>query len=485
MTPDASAAPSPATVKERREIAAIRAYRLPHDGRELRVVRGEFHRHTEISGDGGNDGPLEDMWRYGIDVAGMDWLGNGDHDNGNGREYTWWLIQKTTDAFRIAGVFEPPFTYERSVAFPEGHRNVVFATRGIRTLPRLPKTDRSPVVHAPDTLMLFDYLKAFNGVCASHTSTTTMGTDWRDWGGPFEPMVEIYQGARQNYERPGAPRSPTANDAVGGWEPSGFINLALQRGYRFSFQSSSDHGSTHISYAMVLAEDNSREALLAAMRRRHTYAATDNIIAEFTCTTGGRTHLMGDEFTTATPPTLHVRLIGTERFRKVTLVKDDVEIVLGEPGRGARDHELGHEIRNQHRRRGGRELDNGAIGCSGRRGRCAVGEQTQPPGRNLRIGIEPERQPVAFEHREAWMVGRHDHPHLETERREEVDTCRQRLGGRQHHLRGVDRGHLHAPRLRVLRRGERGRAPTRRRPPPPARRGAPCNRASEGRSGRR
>ena len=145
--------------------------------------------------------------------------------------------------------------------------------------------------------------------------------------------LEIYQGARQNYERPGAPRSPTANDAVGGWEPSGFINLALQRGYRFSFQSSSDHGSTHISYAMVLAEDNSREALLAAMRRRHTYAATDNIIAEFTCTTGGRTHLMGDEFTTATPPTLHVRLIGTERFRKVTLVKDDVEIVLGEPGR--------------------------------------------------------------------------------------------------------------------------------------------------------
>ncbi len=333
-TPSAAARASEATEKERREIAAVRAYRFGLEGKTLQVIRGEFHRHTEISGDGGNDGPLEDMWRYAIDVAGMDWLGNGDHDNGQGREYTWWLTQKTTDAFRIPGKFEPPFTYERSVAFPEGHRNVVFAQRGVRTLPRLPKTERSPEVHAPDTLMLFEYLKQFNGVCASHTSSTSMGTDWRDWGGAFEPMVEIYQGARQNYERPGAPRSPTGADAIGGWEPSGFINLALlNRGYRFSFESSSDHGSTHISYACIVAENNSREALLQAMRLRHTYAATDNIIAEYTCTTGGRTYMMGDEFTSATPPTVHVKFTGTEPFKKVTLVKDDVEIVLGEPNR--------------------------------------------------------------------------------------------------------------------------------------------------------
>jgi hypothetical protein len=333
VTPSATAKPAPPVEKERQEVAVARAYRFAHEGKQLRVIRGEFHRHTEISGDGGNDGPLEDMWRYAIDVAAMDWLGNGDHDNGAGREYTWWLTQKTTDAFRIAGVFEPPFTYERSVSFPEGHRNVVFAQRGVRTLPRLPKTDRSPEVHAPDTLMLFDYLKKFDGVCASHTSATNMGTDWRDWGGAVEPMVEIYQGARQNYERPGAPRSSTADDAIGGWEPSGFINLALKRGYRFSFQASSDHGSTHISYALVVAEDNSRAALLKAMRQRHTYAATDNIIAEYTCTTGGKTYMMGDEFTSTTPPTVRVKFIGTEPFKKVTLVKDDVEIILGEPNK--------------------------------------------------------------------------------------------------------------------------------------------------------
>ena len=33
--------------------------------------------------------------------------------------------------------FTPMFTYERSVAYPMGHRNCMFAKRGVRTLPRL------------------------------------------------------------------------------------------------------------------------------------------------------------------------------------------------------------------------------------------------------------------------------------------------------------------------------------------------------------
>jgi hypothetical protein len=328
-----SPAPTAETVQEREEVQRARAYRMDYNGTPLQIIRGEFHRHTEISGDGGNDGPLEDMWRYALDVAAMDWLGNGDHDNGGGREYPWWLTQKTTDAFRIAGKFEPPFTYERSVVYPEGHRNVVFAQRGVRTLPRLPISKRDEPNPAPDTQMLYKYLRKFHGVCASHTSATNMGTDWRDSDPEVEPMVEIYQGARQNYERPGAPRCPTADDAIGGWEPLGFVNLAFKKGIRFSFQSSSDHGSTHISYAMVLAENNSREALLKAMRQRHTYAATDNIVAEYTSKAGGKSYMMGDSFSTTEAPELHLHLIGTAPFAKVVLVKDDEEIQTWEPGK--------------------------------------------------------------------------------------------------------------------------------------------------------
>jgi hypothetical protein len=268
------------------------------------------------------------MWRYALDVAAMDWLGCGDHDNGAGREYTWWLTQKTTDAFRIATRFEPPFTYERSVRYPEGHRNVVFAQRGVRTLPRLPITDRNEEVHAPDTQMLYRYLHHFKGVCAVHTSATSMGTDWRDNDPIVEPMVEIYQGDRQNYERPGAPRCPTADYSIGGWEPKGFVNLALLKGYRLAFQCSSDHISTHISYANVYAEENSTQALVKAMRQRHIYGATDNIIADYRCKAEGVEHMMGDEFSTSKPPTFTIHLHGTAPFKKVTLVKDDVEIPL-------------------------------------------------------------------------------------------------------------------------------------------------------------
>ncbi len=332
VQPSDDAPQSKRTQAERAEVAAMRAHRTTIDGKELRVLRGEFHRHTEISGDGGNDGPLEDMWRYAIDGAAMDWIGNGDHDNGNGREYTWWLTQKTTDAFMLPGSFVPMFSYERSVSYPEGHRNCVFAQRGVRTLPRLPISDQRVFEPAPDTNMLYKYLKLFGGVCASHTSVGSMGTDWRNWDPEVEPMVEVYQGARQNYEYPGCPRCPTKEDAIGGWEPVGFINNAFAKGYKFSFQSSSDHGSTHISYAMILAEDYSREGILKAMKLRHTYGATDNIIADSRCTAAdGKERMMGDEFAVKGAPTITLKLVGTMPFEKVTMIKDNVEIPITAP----------------------------------------------------------------------------------------------------------------------------------------------------------
>jgi hypothetical protein len=263
------------------------------------------------------------MWRYAIDVASFDWIGNGDHDNGAGREYTWWLIQKTTDAFRIAGKFEPEFTYERSVVYPEGHRNVIFPKRGIRTLPRLPVSDANKEMHAPDTQMLYKYLHFFNGICAEHTSATGMGTDWRDNDPEVEPFVEIYQGCRQNYERPGAPRCITEGDAIGGWRPKGFVNLALLKGYHLGFESSSDHGSTHISYTMVYARDFSRQGIVDAMKLRHTYAATDNIIAEFGCKSDGKDHMMGDEFSVSKAPEFQIKLKGTAPFTRAVIMKDD------------------------------------------------------------------------------------------------------------------------------------------------------------------
>ncbi len=330
------AGPSGVAREEAKQVAAIRAYRAQVGGKKLRIVRGEFHRHTEISSDGSGDGTIFDMWRYGIDMAAMDWIGSGDHDNGNGREFSWWFTQKTTSLFNVPGAFTPMYTYERSCGYPDGHRNAVFARRGIRPLARLrggrgkamdDLPAEAPRPNTPDTLMFYKYLRHFDGVCASHTSGTNMGTDWRDNDPQVEPIVEIYQGDRQNYERPGAPRSNSADYSIGGWRPFGFVSLALMKGYRLGFQSSSDHISTHMSYCNVWVEEPTREAILDGLRRRRVYGATDNIIADVRC----GEHFMGEEFAVNKPPTLEVKLTGTAPFAEVVIVKDNEYVYSAAP----------------------------------------------------------------------------------------------------------------------------------------------------------
>jgi hypothetical protein len=325
--PAAAAAPAAEVKAERDAIARMRAYRLKYGGETLRVARGEFHRHSEVSGDGGFDGTLLDQWRYIIDAADLDWVGCCDHDNGNGREFTWWMNQKETDLFYAPGRFAPLFSYERSVPYPEGHRNVLFAQRGIRTLPRLPKMSPESTGKAPDTQMLFRYLKEFQGVTASHTSATNMGTDWRDNDPDVETSVEIYQGDRQNYEKPAAPRSSSEGDSIGGYRPKGYVDLALEMGYKMAFQASSDHVSTHMSFANVLTAGGNREALMEAFRKRHVYASTDNILAEFR----SGDHIMGDIFTVSQPPSFTVKFTGTAPFAKVVIVKDNKYVYSQEP----------------------------------------------------------------------------------------------------------------------------------------------------------
>ena len=325
--PAAKAALAPEIRAERESIARMRAYRLKYGAETLRLSRGEFHRHSEVSGDGGFDGTLLDQWRYIIDAADLDWVGCCDHDNGGGREYTWWINQKETDLFYAPGRFAPLFSYERSVPYPEGHRNVLFVQRGIRTLPRLPRMTPESTGKAPDTLMLYRYLKEFHGVTASHTSATGMGTDWRDNDPDVETSVEIYQGDRQNYEKPSAPRSSSEKDSIGGYRPKGYVDLALEMGYKMAFQASSDHVSTHMSFANVLTTAHTREALLDAFRKRHVYASTDNILAEFR----SGDHIMGDSFSTPQPPAFQVKLSGTGPFSKVVIVKDNQYVYSVEP----------------------------------------------------------------------------------------------------------------------------------------------------------
>ncbi len=316
VTPDA---PDPAAAAEAATAALSQSYRPTVNGQQYQLVRGDFHRHTEISFDGVRDGPLIDTYRYYVDAASLGWAGCCDHDNGGDREYSWWLIQKFTDAYLLGSKFVPMFYYERSVAYPEGHRNVMFAQRGVRPLPRLPLSPVSPSAPAPDTNMLYAYLHFFNGLSAPHTVATDQGTDWRNNDPLVEPFVEIYQGARQDYEMAGAPRANTSADSIAGFEAAGYVSNALGKGYQLAFEASSDHVSTHISFTNIWVTAPTRAGIMEALQKRRVYGSTDNIVADFR----SGAHFMGESFTTSTPPVFSVRLWGTAPFQQVVVIKDN------------------------------------------------------------------------------------------------------------------------------------------------------------------
>lgn len=318
----------PSEPREKQQIAALRAYAIQDGTKTYHIYRGDLHRHTEISLDGAGDGSLFDSYRYAMDSAGMDYLMVTDHQSGS-QEYTWWRIQKSADMFHVPGFFTALYGTERSMSYPNGHRNLIFAKRGVHILEitrEEQKTHTGP--------RLYPFLRENNGLATSHTSATGMGTDWRDNDPQLEPIVEIFQGARTSAEHEGAPLSPTEKRTelwAGGYKPLGFVWNAWAKGYKLGVQASSDHVSTHLSYACVIAENSTREGLMDAMRKRHTYAATSNILMDYRLRAGETTAIQGDEIATTSLPELTARIVGSAPLKKVVVVRDNQYIYSQEP----------------------------------------------------------------------------------------------------------------------------------------------------------
>ena len=332
--------------QEARQVAAIRDYRATIGGTPHRIVRGDLHRHTELSWDvgPGNDGSYLDFYRYMIDVASMDFGALTDHQGGGHYAYWWWLTEKSADMYYIEPRFVPLYGYERSARFPNGHRNIFHSYRGVPVFPFQTKPTRAgafPGVGTGnlvqnDTKLLYEYLHASGGIAISHTSgTSSMGTDWRDNDPEVEPVVEIYQGARNSYEAFGAPRVHSRDEpparAPGGFQEEGLMWNAYMKGYRLGTTASSDHGSTHISFSMVYTPKNDRAEIIESIRKRQTYGATDNLIVEFRA----NGHFQGEEFDTNQKPSLSLKVTGTGRIARIDLVRNNEYIYNVEPGEAA------------------------------------------------------------------------------------------------------------------------------------------------------
>ncbi|MBL8232498.1 MAG: hypothetical protein JNL98_28630 [Bryobacterales bacterium] len=349
--PENTGMPNGAHADEAGDLKSIRGYTVNIAGKPHHIVRGDFHRHTELSWDGGGgaDGSLQDFYRYMIDAATMDFGASTDHQGG-AWPYWWWYTQKMTDMHHVPGAYAAIFGYERSATFPNGHRNMFFAKRsdsrvtpfflksGVQQwfLGNSPQGDEPGVgsgdLVANDTKLLYEEIRNRNAVAISHTSGTRMGTDWRDNDPDLEPVVEIFQGARTNYEQLGAPHvaepskdGPHVKQA--GYQPEGMVSNAWAKGYKLGIITSSDHGSTHISYAMVYTADTSRQGILDAIRKRHTYGAMDNIILDVRM---GQ-HFMGDEFALTKTLPIQVKVKAPRAVAKVDIIKDSQVIYSTSP----------------------------------------------------------------------------------------------------------------------------------------------------------
>lgn len=345
--------PNGAHADEAGDLRAIRSYTVTIGGKPNRIVRGDFHRHTELSwdGGGGNDGSLQDFYRYMIDAGAMDFGASTDHQGG-AWPYWWWYTQKMTDMYHVPGAYAAIFGYERSAVFPNGHRNMFFAKRSdSRVTPFFLKSGAeqwflgenvqgdepgvgSGDLVANDTKLLYEEIRSRNAIAISHTSGTRMGTDWRDNNPDLEPVVEIYQGARTNYEQLEAPlvAEPTKDGPhvkQAGYQPEGMVSNAWAKGYKLGIITSSDHGSTHISYAMVYTPDVSRQGVLDGIRKRHTYGAMDNIILDVRM---GQ-YFMGDEFSLTQALPIQVKAHAPRNVVKVDIIKDSKVVYSTTPNK--------------------------------------------------------------------------------------------------------------------------------------------------------
>ena len=285
-------------------------------GREkYQVLFGDLHRHTNISRCSPTiDGCLTDAHRYALDAAQLDFLAVTDHTR-DVDPFSWWRTQQASDLYHIPERYITIYGYERSnVAEGGGHRNVFFLNRGWEVSRSdhwyrgrdLPGQDADP-----DTT-LYPWLKSGGrALTAAHTpeySTQKMRGTWTFNDPQVEPVAEIFQGCRWSYERP--------TDRV---RREASVQHALSKGYRLGFIASSDHMSTHMSYACVWAADKSREAIFEALESRRTYAATDRIGLDMRIGDA----LMGEETKVDDDTvTLSLRVHGTAAIAEIEIVRN-------------------------------------------------------------------------------------------------------------------------------------------------------------------
>ena len=269
------------------------------DAPDQRVYWGETHGHSGFAeGQGSPDG----YYRFGRDVARLDFASLSEHDLWLD-DAEWLALGEAVTTYLEPGRFTAILGYEWTASNPDGgHHNVYFADNADRK--------RVPVQETVRQEDLYQRLRANNDpqdvliIPHAHQSG-----DWRESDAEMERLVEIQSG-HGTFEY--------------------FGNKYLQQGWEIGFIGASDNHVGHPGYsgirnrqlgglAAVLATQNTPQAIFHALRDRATYATTgERIVLEATLN-GGR---MGTRLPMAVERRLECRVLGTAPIDTIDVIKN-------------------------------------------------------------------------------------------------------------------------------------------------------------------
>jgi hypothetical protein len=285
----------PSKLVQTREPTILREATAMIGGQSYQLSFGDLHRHTDLSlCFPFFDGTYDDQFRYIIEVVEHDFVGITDHardlSNGEVDSLVWRRSVKEVTRHRLKGRFIPYFSYERSQR----------------------QTDHNVISLRDDLLRPFQpHLREFWKEIDDDTFTIPHNTGkspamvqalWSIHDNEKRPLMEIFQGCRSNADN----------------NMAAMVRLGYSKGYRFGLIASSDHLSTHRSYACVWSPQRERESIFRSLQARRTYGATDRIGLAFRY---GQ-NWMGEEVKYRKGDSLFVEIAATGPVREVRVIKN-------------------------------------------------------------------------------------------------------------------------------------------------------------------
>lgn len=294
-----------------------------------RVLWGDLHGHSQLS-DG--TGTPDDYFAYARDVSRLDVAALTDHDHWGLRFLDthpdlWNEIKASAQRHHAPGQFVTLLGYEWT-SWLHGHRHVLYFEDHGPLLSNMDPAYRTPA-------QLWDGLRGRDALTfAHHSAGGPIATNWAYGADPvLEPVTEIVSvhGSSEAADTPGRIYNPV---------PGNTVRDVLVAGLRLGFIGSGDSHDGHPGLAQlsvpdgqsglaaILAEERTREGVLAALRARRSYATNGERIWLHVTLDGQPMGSVLPADREAASDTLRIEVAGTAPIERVDLVRSGALVSL-------------------------------------------------------------------------------------------------------------------------------------------------------------